>query len=185
MCILPIFLCGSECWAVSNTDVRTIEALNQWCLRMLLGIKWYHFVWNDDVRRQTKQPKLTAIIQAHTFTILGHTARIDDNADDKRIMLALPQGDWRRPPGRPLITWLSTILYDLRCHNLTLPEAVDMAQNRPVWRLLSFSGATQSWVACHKRIHNRICRVSRSTCPEVTAEQSTKEHSGVQTSAEI
>jgi len=28
------------------------------------------------------------------------------------------------------ITWLITIQHDLRCHNLTLHEAVDMAQNR-------------------------------------------------------
>ena len=31
-CILQIFLYGSECLAVSKTDVRKIEALNQWCL---------------------------------------------------------------------------------------------------------------------------------------------------------
>ena len=51
----------------------------------------------------------------------------------KRIMLALPQWDWRRPPGRPRITWLSTIQHDLRCQHLTLPEAVDVAQNRPLY----------------------------------------------------
>ena len=39
-----------------------IDALDQWCLHMLLGIKWYQFVRNDDVWRLTKQPKLTAII---------------------------------------------------------------------------------------------------------------------------
>jgi len=74
---------------------------------------------------------------------------MDDNADAKRILLASPQGDWKRPPRRPSITLLSTIQHDLRCHNLTLPEAVDVAQNRPLWRLLSMSGATQS--ACQKR----------------------------------
>jgi len=63
-CILPIFLYGSDCWAISKTDARKIGALNQWCLRMLLGIKWYQFVRNGDVRRLTKQPKLTAIIQS-------------------------------------------------------------------------------------------------------------------------
>jgi len=66
--ILPIFLYGSECWAVS---VCKIEALNQWCLRMLLGIKWYHSVRNDNVWRQTKQPKLTVIIQARRLTLFG------------------------------------------------------------------------------------------------------------------
>ena len=30
---------------------------------MLLGIKWYHFISNDEVRRQTNQPILTEVIQ--------------------------------------------------------------------------------------------------------------------------
>ena len=63
-CILPIFLYGSDCLAIPKTDARKIDAYDQWCLRMLLGIKWYQFVPNNDVRRLTKQPKLTAIIQS-------------------------------------------------------------------------------------------------------------------------
>jgi len=63
-CILPIFLYSSDCWAISKTDARKIDALDQWCLRMLLGIKWYQFVRNDDVQRLTKQPKVTAVIQS-------------------------------------------------------------------------------------------------------------------------
>jgi len=39
-----------------------------------------------------------------------------DNVDAERIMLDLLQGDWRRPPGCPHVTWLSTIQHDLRCH---------------------------------------------------------------------
>ena len=54
-CILPILLYGSDCWAISKMDARKIDALDQWCLRMLLGIKWYQFVQNDDIRRLTKQ----------------------------------------------------------------------------------------------------------------------------------
>ena len=37
--ILPIFLYGSDCWAVSRTDARKIDAFDQWCLLMLLSIK--------------------------------------------------------------------------------------------------------------------------------------------------
>jgi len=40
-------------------DARKIGAFDPWCLHMLLGIKWYHCVQNDDVWRLTKQPKLT------------------------------------------------------------------------------------------------------------------------------
>ena len=56
-------------------------------LCMLLGIKWYQSVRNDDVRRQTKQPKLTAIFQSRRLTLFGHIMRMDDNADAKRILL--------------------------------------------------------------------------------------------------
>jgi len=140
-CILPIFLYGSDSW--SKTDARKIDALDQWCLRMLLGIKWYQFVRNDDVRRLTKQPKFTAIIQSLWLTLFGHIMCMDNNADAKRILLASPLADWRRQLGRPRITWLSTIQQDLKHHHLTLPEAADLAQNRPLWRMMSTYGTTQ------------------------------------------
>jgi len=150
-CILPIFLYGSDCWAMSKMDARKIDALDQWCLRMLLGIRWYQFVRNDDVRRLMKQPKLTAIIQSCRLTLFGHIMRMDDNADAKRILLASAPADWRRQLGHPRITWLSIIQQDLKHHHLTLPEAADLAQNRPLWRMMSTYGATQLWVARQKR----------------------------------
>jgi len=69
---------------------------------------------------------------------------MDDNADAKRILLAAPPADWKRQPGRPRITWLNIVQLDLRQHHLTLPEAADLAQNRPLWRMMSTYGATQS-----------------------------------------
>ena len=85
------------------------------------------------------------------LTIFGHIMRMDDNADAKRILLASPLADWRRQLGRPHITWLSTVQQDLKQHHFMLPEAADLAQNRPLWRMMSTYGATQSWVACQKR----------------------------------
>ena len=79
-------------------------------MHVLLGIKWYEFVRNDDVRRLTKQPKLTAIIQSRRprrLTMFGHIVHVDDNAYAKRILLASPPTDWRRQPGRPCITWFA------------------------------------------------------------------------------
>jgi len=76
------------------------------------------------------------IIQLCRLTLFGHIMRMDDNADAKQILLASPPADWRRQLGRPCITWLSTIQQDLK-HHLTLPEAVDLAQNQDdvdVWR---------------------------------------------------
>ena len=103
---------------------------------MLLGIKWYQFVRNDDVLRLMKQPKLTAIIQSCRLTLFRHIMRMDENADAKRILLASLPADWRRQLGHPRITWLSTVQQDLKQHHLTLPEAADLAQNRPLWGMM-------------------------------------------------
>ena len=141
-CILPIFLYGSECWAVTNRDVLKIDALDQWCLRKLLGIKRYHHVRNDEVRRTTGQPCLSAIVQARRLSLLGDIARMPDETDARSIITASPSEDWRRPPGRPRTTWMKTIQQELRSNNLSLDEAITVAQNRPLWRLMSAFGAT-------------------------------------------
>jgi len=61
------------------------------------------------------------------------------------------------------ITWLSTVQTDLRCHNLTLPEEVDMAQTCPLWRMLSIYGTTQSWVAWQQwwRWYTNIAKIDK------------------------
>jgi len=90
----------------------------------------------------TANSLLTAIIQSRRLTLFGHIMRMDDNADAKRILLASPPADWRRQLGCPRITWLSTIQQDLKQHHLRLPEAADLAQNRPLWRMMLTYGTT-------------------------------------------
>jgi len=53
-----------------------------------------------------------------------------------------PLQNWRRPPGRPRTTWMKTTQQDLKSMNLSLNEAIDVAQNRPLWRMMSTFGAT-------------------------------------------
>jgi len=38
-------------------------------------------------------------------------------------------------PGRPRTAWRKTIQQDLKSNNLSLNEAIDVAQNRPLWGL--------------------------------------------------
>jgi len=90
-------------------DASRTDALDQWCLRTLLGIKWHQFVRNEEVSRITKQPNLTAIIQSRRLSIFGDIAHMDDDADAKMILMVPPPENWKRPPGHPHITWLNTI----------------------------------------------------------------------------
>jgi len=41
-------------------------------------------------------------------------------------------------------TWMKTSQQDLESLNLSLNEAIDEAQNRPLWRMMSMFGATYS-----------------------------------------
>jgi len=45
---------------------------------MLLGISWHQHVRNDEVRRLTKQPHLSAIVQSRRLSLFGHIARMPD-----------------------------------------------------------------------------------------------------------
>jgi len=83
-----------------------------------------------------------------------------DDTDAEKILITYPLENWRRPPGHPRTTWMKTIQQDLKSNNLSLNEANDVAQNRPLWRLMSTFDATQSPSgACHKR-RRRILVVS-------------------------
>ena len=65
---------------------------------------------------------------------------------DRMYVAASPLENWRRPPGRPRTTWVKTTQQDLKSMNLSLNEATDVAQNRPLWRLMSTFGATHSYM---------------------------------------
>ena len=58
-------------------------------------------------------------------------------------VLATNAGGWMST-GELMCYWLNTVQRDLRAYNLTLNEAVDLAQNRPLWRLMSTYGTTHS-----------------------------------------
>lgn len=52
--------------------------------------------------------------------------------------------NWRKPLRHPHITRFETIQQDLKSNNLPLNETTDMAQNYPLWRLLSTFGVTHA-----------------------------------------
>jgi len=58
------------------------------------------------------------------------------------ILTAVPQSEWRRPVGRPYTSWMATLKKDLARHNLTFEDAIELALDKPLWRLLAASGAT-------------------------------------------
>ena len=42
----------------------------------------------------------------------------------------------------PYTSWIATLKSDLSLHNLTFEDAIELAMDKPLWRLLVASGAT-------------------------------------------
>ena len=80
---------------------------------------------------------------------------MDDNADAKKILLASPLADWRRQPGCPRTTWLSTVHQDLRHHHLMLPKAADMAQNQCM-TLETTTTSTKTFWQCVRQLKSQF-----------------------------
>ena len=57
-------------------------------------------------------------------------------ADARRILTGVHQSDWSRPVGRPYTSWMATLNSDLSLHNLTFEDAIELAMDKPLWRLL-------------------------------------------------
>jgi len=67
--------------------------------------------------------------------LFGHLARMDKTADARRIL-----SDWSRSVGRPYSSWMATLKSNLSLHNLTFEDAIELALDKSLWRLLVASG---------------------------------------------
>jgi len=114
----------------------------------------------------TEQPPLTYIIQKRRLMLFSHLARMDETADARKILTGVHQSDWSRPVGRPYTSWMATLKSDLSLHNLTFEDAIKLALDKSLWRLLVASGATHWHGAC--RIMMKMMMVSLCS-PHITA----------------
>jgi len=89
-----------------------------------------------------RQPSLSAVVRSGRLSLFGHVARVPDGTDAKRILAASPAGNWTGPLGHPRVAWMRAIWQDLKSSDLNMDDAVDLVQNRPLWRLMSTFGAT-------------------------------------------
>jgi len=146
--IIPTMLCGSECWAINNVDMQRIDAVDQWCLRRILDIRWHDSVRNADIRCTTNQPPLSSIIKSRRLTFFGHLAGADENADaSQAIFKPPPKLDHQGSCAQPVclsVPWRSCLGYrHAGCLQLSHRQPPDMCD---LWEL-----------NCHQR---RACRLA-------------------------
>ena len=80
-------------------------------------------------------------------------------------MLLYGYVDWKRPLRQPCLMWMKTVQNDLDSHKLRCTEAVNLAPNQPLWRLLATSGGTYSYrnYRCMPKMTTMIPRYAGSS----------------------
>ena len=132
-CVLPVLMYGCETWSLSAYTTSRLDAFHRSCLRHIYAIRWFHRVSNEELYARAEiSTRLTTIIRRRRIRYLGHVARLDSDTPARQVLAASarsPPLGWRRPPGRPRLSWTAQV-------RATQPIAdlIDIAQDRPAFR---------------------------------------------------
>ena len=75
--VLTILLYGGESWPMTQDQTARLERFHQRQLRIILGIKWYHFVPNEEALARTRVRSITDELRLRRVRWLGHVVRLD------------------------------------------------------------------------------------------------------------
>ena len=139
-CILPVLLYCSETWTLLKADIDRLQAFHMRGLRRILGVRWFDHVTNAEVKDRTRLEDIELRIRRRRFALFGHVARMPPGVPAHDALWSAlgvrcgspPEAGWRRPRGRPRITWAEQLRRDL--DGTGLWDAWYLAMNRDRWR---------------------------------------------------
>ena len=133
--VISTLLYGCETWATTGKHEQRLDAFDSRCLRIILGIRWWHRVRNSDIRERTKQPYTSTIIKRHRLRWYGHMQRMAKNRLPWRLYHWDPTTiGGKRRQGRQRHRWRDTCAQDLASIGLTLEETEASVKKREEWR---------------------------------------------------
>ena len=106
--VVPVLLYGSETWTLTVALERRLNSFCTRTLRRIMGYRWDDFVPNVRLLREAGMSATTVAITKRQLRLLGHVARFPESDPVRKILSEEVDNEWRRPPGRPRLTWLAT-----------------------------------------------------------------------------
>ena len=98
-CLMALLMYGSETWTYQH-EVRQLRTIQQRHLRLILKIRWDHFISNAEVLKRAGTEDIEVMLVRSRLRWLGHVCRMDDNRPQKQLLYGeLASGS--RPVGRP------------------------------------------------------------------------------------
>ncbi len=135
--VLPVLLYGCETWTLNSDLKRRIDAFGNKCLRRIMGNRWYDFVSNRRLLRETDSRPITCIVRERKLRLYGHVARYSEVDRAHWVVSVRDNPVWRRPRGRPQLSCLEQV--DESCQELLRMgrgPAWSLARKNPrVWRV--------------------------------------------------
>ena len=150
--VLPVLLYGSETWSIGVHEQGRLNSFSTRALRRIMGYRWDNFVPNDRLLHETGiDHQVTCMIRQRQLRLFGHVARFPESDPVSRVISKKVSRDWRRPRGRPPVSWLQRI--DSYCRDLSLPGrayAWHSARRDPLgWRQTATAAMRHPGVCSH------------------------------------
>ena len=116
-CVLSVLLYGSESWIPLRKHLKRLDAFNNRCIRITLGIsrkqQWVQRLTSQEIREHWGDVEIMAVkVTKRRLEWLGHVARMPDHRIPKQTLFGwLPES---RPRGGPRRRWRDLIRRDLK-----------------------------------------------------------------------
>ena len=107
-----IFLYNCELWTTTKTINDSIDAFHRRQLRYALGIKYPRVITNQQLYDVTKCEPWSIVTERRQLSWLGHLISLNPETPARQSFKEALR-PVKRKPGRPPMTWITTIQQDL------------------------------------------------------------------------
>lgn len=136
--VISVLLYSCECWRMTKTDEKKLDAFLHKSLRRMFKIYWPMRVTNEEIRARAGLETISKQVARRRWTCLGHVLRMDHYSHPRIALTWVPEG--KRKRGRPRETWRRTIERELKENGLgTWAAEASAAEDRTAWRQRAYS----------------------------------------------
>lgn len=119
--------------------LKKLEAFHTNCLQCILGLKWWHRVPHNEIRRRTQLDPLEIILTHRQLRWLGHTIRMPAERLPHKVLYGeLAEG--RRNPGGPRKRFKDQLKTSLKKCGIESNAIEHAAADRRIWRNICQEG---------------------------------------------
>ena len=138
--VLTVLLYACEAWTVYSRHARKLNYIHTKCLRIILSIKWQDMVPDTEVLTQAGTPSIHTLLQTAQVRWAGHVTWMPDDRLPKQLLYGeLCYG--KRSVGGQKKRFKDTLKKTLTSFNIDVANWEACAQDRPLWRSMSHTGA--------------------------------------------